>query len=278
MSGRPREPWSRALVPEVGRRWNVDFRDLCGITISDLTKDDACGLLAELIERYDGPCRVVLFAHTNTLTHALKDECFTGIINSADFLFGDGTGVRWAFSLSRSRIPKDNVNGTDLVPRLLGRTRNPGYRYFLLGGGEEMIRRSAAGARTLFPACEIVGYHHGYVAVAEDDSLVDRINAAEPHLLLVGMGSPLQEQWIARNRHRLRVPLVLSVGGLFSYWAGELKRAPAWFRRSGIEWVYVLGQQPWKWRRYLLDAPILLARICLGRRAGNAVREDGKRC
>ena len=81
------------------------------------------------------------------------------------------------------------------------------------------------------------------------------------------MGSPLQEQWLARNRHRLPARLAICVGGLFHYWAGDLQRAPRTMRELGLEWLWILAQQPFKWRVYSLDAACFsLAMMRLKRR------------
>ena len=98
--------------------------------------------------------------------------------------------------------------------------------------------------------------------------VIRQINQAQPDVLLVGMGNPLQERWIHRHRHQLDVPLCIGVGGLFHYWAGDLQRAPIWLRRWGAEWLGILLQQPHKARRYLLGNPLFLYRILRNRFGG----------
>jgi N-acetylglucosaminyldiphosphoundecaprenol N-acetyl-beta-D-mannosaminyltransferase len=93
--------------------------------------------------------------------------------------------------------------------------------------------------------------------------VIGRINRARADLLLVGMGNPRQERWIAANRGRLGVGLAMGVGGLFHYWSGDLERAPMWIRRRGLEWMYILKQHPHKCRRYLLGNPKFLARMLM---------------
>jgi hypothetical protein len=101
----------------------------------------------------------------------------------------------------------------------------------------------------------MAGCHHGFLwdqgpeASAE---VVRQINASGADMLLVGMGNPKQEQWIARHLHQLEVPLCMGTGGLFDYWVGDLVRAPAWVRAIGYEWLHLLIRQPHKARRYLL--------------------------
>lgn len=93
-----------------------------------------------------------------------------------------------------------------------------------------MLRRHARG---MYPGWELAGFHHGYLSQDAVAAAIERINAARAHLLLVGMGNPLQELWIDRYRDRLQVPVSIGVGGLFDHWGGNLKRAPRWVRRHG---------------------------------------------
>jgi len=86
------------------------------------------------------------------------------------------------------------------------------------------------------------------------------INRAAPDMLLVAMGNPLQERWLHAHLPALRVPVSVGVGGLFDHWAGNLRRAPVWVRRLGIEWVQILLHQPHKWRRYVLGNPKFIVR------------------
>jgi N-acetylglucosaminyldiphosphoundecaprenol N-acetyl-beta-D-mannosaminyltransferase len=187
------------------------------------------------------------------------------LLNRAYRVFGDGTGVRWAARLRGARM-NANLNGTDLVPRLFRETAGRGYRYFLLGATAETIARAAAAAQERFPGWTLAGFHHGFINKRRCREVIEQINEANPHVLLVGMGNPLQEQWIDRHLDSLRVPLCMGTGGLFDHWAGNLRRAPRWVRWLGYEWVQLLLQQPHKWRRYLLGNPRFLWRMMMERK------------
>src|SRR6185369_3033836 len=146
----------------------------------------------------------------------------------------------------------DNLVGTDLMPFFFVNTMDRRYRYFLLGARGDVVERAAEYLVRQFPGLCIVGYHHGHYDQDEHDGVLERINAARPEVLLVGMGNPIQECWIHDNRPRLtKVRLAVGVGGLFDHWGGVLKRAPRWVRRNGFEWAQLMLQQPHKWRRYL---------------------------
>jgi N-acetylglucosaminyldiphosphoundecaprenol N-acetyl-beta-D-mannosaminyltransferase len=229
-----------------------------GVEVTDLAFEDALGLMTEMIEGDE--TKTLFYVNAHTLNCASADPSYRDVLNAADLVFGDGTGVRWAAKLRGTRV-KANLNGTDLTPALLDATAGRGFRYYLLGGEEDTIERAAARCTERFAGWELAGYHHGYVLDGPVEPVLEHIARAKPHLLLVGMGNPLQERWIHEHRDRLDVPLVAGVGGLFDYWAGDLDRAPRWMRRAGIEWVHVLLRQPSKARRYLLGNPLYLYRV-----------------
>jgi N-acetylglucosaminyldiphosphoundecaprenol N-acetyl-beta-D-mannosaminyltransferase len=236
---------------------------LFGIDILDATSGEALALLQDALAGRRPPS-TCYFVNAHTLELASADTRYRSVLRSADLVFGDGTGVRWAVRLSHGLRLRDNVNGTDLVPALLSTSQPRRLRFFLLGAAPGAIERAAEAARSLFPDWELAGFHHGYLDAEASSRALDRIARAGPDLLLVGMGNPLQELWIDEHRKRLEVPLCIGVGGLFDYWAGDLDRAPAWMRRLGIEWLHLMWRQPRKVRRYLVGGPFFLARV-LGR-------------
>ncbi|MBN2294884.1 MAG: WecB/TagA/CpsF family glycosyltransferase [Pirellulales bacterium] len=231
------------------------------VEITDITRREAVDLIDEMIDQYNGNSRCVFFANAHTLNLTASDSRYRDVINSADYVLGDGTGVRWASKINGTPV-KDNVNGTDLLPEYF-QTAGKSCRYYLLGANIPTIRQAAAKAREKFPHAHQVGHHHGYVNGAEASAVViEEINAARPDILLVGMGNPLQEQWINAHRHELKVPVIIGVGGLFDFWAGSFSRAPRWLRKLGHEWIWRLAKQPAdKARRYLVGNPLFLYRV-----------------
>lgn len=235
---------------------------ILGVEVTDLTMSEAIALLERLMVEEGDRTHSVYFVNTHTLNTATDEPEYRGVLQRGDYVFGDGTGVRWATRFLHGERLQDNVNGTDLTPRLFADTAGKGYRYYLLGTREDSIPRAAEYARREFPGWEQVGYHHGYVQDPESTAeVIADINAKRPHLLLVGMGNPLQERWIDRNLAELKVPVCMAIGGLFDYWSGELDRAPAWVRSLGYEWLHLLARQPHKARRYLLGNPHFLLRL-----------------
>lgn len=239
----------------------ADNLEIFGVEVSDLIMEDAVEQLGRYMLDQSGRAHSAFFVNANTLNFAWSDPEYRRDLRTADCVFADGTGVRWAARALHAVRLRDNVNGTDLVPRLLRSFDGRGLRIFLLGATSDVVARAADTIRRAYSGWDVAGAHHGYIEVDASGALVEQINASRPHLLLVAMGNPKQETWIARNRPALRVPLSIGVGGLFTYWSGDLERAPLWMRRAGIEWVYLLGCQPRKAPRYLIGNPLFLARL-----------------
>lgn len=244
-----------------------EIHDVLGVPITDLSMNDALELCVRAMRAPDARTRSLFFVNAHTLNLACEDAAYRALLAASDWVFGDGTGVRWAVRFLHGARLLDNVNGTDLVPALLG--RDLGLRFYMLGAAPDAIERAAAHARRVFPGWQLVGHHHGYVPVDDCAAVVEKINASSPDLLLVGMGNPKQEHWIHAHRHELAVPLCLGIGGLFDYWAGDLERAPSWLRRFGFEWLHLLIAQPRKFRRYVLGNPLFLLRLARERWLGS---------
>jgi N-acetylglucosaminyldiphosphoundecaprenol N-acetyl-beta-D-mannosaminyltransferase len=237
-----------------------------GVQILNIRKRRGIALLEEVIRRRDGRAHSAFFINAHTLNLAARDPWYREVLNGGDFVFGDGTGVRWAARLRGARMC-DNLEGTDFTPLLLTTTANQGYSYFMLGADETTIAKAARYAQENFPGWRLAGYHHGYLKNPElNAAAIETINAARPDMLLVGMGNPLQERWIHAHLDRLNTSLCLGIGGLFDFWAGNVSRAPLWLRKIGHEWAWRLCQEPRaKARRYLLGNPLYLARIVADR-------------
>lgn len=191
----------------------------------------------------------VCFLNAHNFNRAQSNPNCAKIFETAIAVFPDGIALRAGARLHGIHI-HNNLPGTDLIPALMSVTKNSGRRCFLLGNTEKNVKRAGHEVEKMFPGWKVVGVAPGYFGESEEEALVDQINESEADLLLLGMGTPLQEHFIQRNRHRLRVPLLLCAGGLFSYWAGTLRRAPRWARVLNTEWVWIVCQQPHKFSRY----------------------------
>lgn len=242
------------LEESVERGITLRTISLLGVRVTDTTKREAMALMEAWVHAADGRARAAFIVNAHTLNLACEDAAYRAVLNAADVVFADGTGVRLAASLRGVQLA-DNLVGTDLLPLFFKTRLERGYRYFFLGGTPGTDARAAARVRNDFPGIQVVGHHHGFFSDGAAPAVISMINAAAPDMLLVAMGNPLQERWIHAHRPALRVPVCIGVGGLINHWAGDLQRAPQWVRELGMEWGQILLQQPHKWRRYLLGNP-----------------------
>lgn len=233
---------------------------LFGLQITNATFPEAAGILEGLLNRRDR-ARVVHFVNAHTLNLARQDASYHRSLGRAEHLFGDGIGVRWAVRALHGAGLRANLNGTDLVPYFMQGTADRNYRLFMLGTHDRVLETAATTVRRALQGWEVCGLYHGFFDGFDEWQVVERINQAQPHLLLVAMGNPKQELWIDRHLYHLDVPLSMGVGALFDYWAGKERRAPLWMRQSGLEWLYRMLFQQGKFRRYLFGNPEFLWRV-----------------
>lgn len=241
------------MAPGALRRYR-----LLGVELSDLAFSAALDLARAALD--DPTRRTLYFANAHTLDRAAGSPGDRQILNDADFVFGDGTGVRWAARLGGMRLSA-NLNGTDFVPALLAAADGDARSCFLLGAEPAVAAAAAAAIARDYPGWRVTGHHHGFLDETATERVIAAIADARPDLLLVGMGNPHQERWIAAHRAELPARLTIGVGALFAYMSGTYRRAPPTLRRLGLEWAFVVVMQRHKWRRYLFGAPSFLLRV-----------------
>lgn len=213
------------------------------------------------------------------------------VVKQCQLVNADGQAIVWASRLLGDPLP-ERVAGIDLMNELFAMAEERDYRVFILGGREEVLQRATAKLRERHPRLVVAGVHHGYFTDAESPAIVAGIRAARPHILFVAITTPRKERWLGKYGSSLGVPLVMGVGGAIDVVAGDTKRAPRLWQRTGMEWLYRLLQEPDRLaRRYLhtntlfalLLARALVRRAVLsamaanrpGRSAGNASEAPG---
>jgi exopolysaccharide biosynthesis WecB/TagA/CpsF family protein len=256
---------SQALKPEHQRPAPGDEVALLGVRFDHLTRGEAHAALVSAFGR--GEAWKVYIANAHTLNLAWGDPAFRQVLNEADLLLNDGSGIRLASRMAGKPFP-DNLVGTDLAPEVCEQATLRGVGVFLLGGAPGVPERAAVRLRQMFPALRISGLRHGHFSQSENRGVVEEINRSGAGVILVAMGNPLQEVWIHRNASSLHGDLCIGVGGYFDHLSGRLRRAPRWMRWAGIEWVHIMMSQPHKWRRYVIGNPLFLGRAIVSRFGG----------
>ncbi len=231
-----------------------------GISITNVTMDDAIETIFDAVER--GERRFICFLNAHCVNVGASDSEYKAIMNRDDVIvFGDGAGVRLAGKLSGQPI-RENVNGTDMFPLLCERAGERGKSLYLLGARPEIPEEAGRRMVERVPSLKIAGTRHGYFNASETDEVIEQINEAKADLLLVALGVPRQEKWIAAHRDRLNPTVVMGVGGLFDYYSGRIPRAPRILRVTSLEWVWRLAMEPGRmWKRYLVGNVVFVCRV-----------------
>lgn len=242
--------------------------ELLRVAVDNLRMKDALQRIDDWLAGDAGPPRHVAFVNAHYLNVAHVDEGYRAALAQADLVLADGIGVRLAAGFKGQQIV-ENVNGTDMLPRLCERLA--GRRLFLLGGVEGAAAGTAAWIAERFPDVVLVGARSGHFPTEQEQAVVQQVAHSRPDVLLVGMGVPRQELFLARHKHALGARVAIGVGGLLDFYSGRIPRAPVWLREAGLEWVFRLVQEPGRmWRRYLVGNGAFLWRALRQPAAGGA--------
>ncbi len=227
---------------------------ILGVPIDDLNSQEALVRLDEFVRQRR--FHQVATANVDFLIKATKDPELMSILRMCDLVVPDGmplvTASRWLGAPLRER-----VTGADMVPSIAALAAEKGYRIFMLGGRPEVAQAARKRMLDDHPDLQIVGCVSppvGHIVEMPNEALLEQIRAAAPDILLVAFGNPKQEKWVHMHRDRLDVPVCIGIGATFDFIAGEVRRAPNWMQRSGLEWVFRLAQEPKRlFKRYAID-------------------------
>ncbi|KRR14835.1 hypothetical protein CQ12_28625 [Bradyrhizobium jicamae] len=232
-------------------------RAILDVPIQTINRRGAFVYLERAID--NGSKGIVAFGNANLLNIAHAEPSVREALRRF-MVLNDGIGTDIASRvLYGARFP-DNLNGTDFIPYFLGRSVQ-GLRIFLLGAKPGIAAQAGAALKKKYPQHDVVGVEHGYGDL-QSPGLLARIRSCRPSLILVGLGNPAQELWLAKNFDQTGCTLGFGVGALFDFLAGNVSRAPHWVRAARLEWVYRLCLEPRRLAaRYLVGNPTFLASI-----------------
>ncbi len=240
---------------------------MAGVNVTPMTLPEI--IQAVTLHIAGGSACVIAHINLHGLYVHRSDEGFRELTGKS-FVFIDGMPIVWlARLLGHPLTGRYRVTYVDLIWPLLERAAAEDWRVFYLGGDPQVLARGLAKIKARFPKLQLSG-HDGFFDTAEKtlsylnagDDVVDEINRFAPHLLLVGMGMPKQENWVLRNRQRLTAPVVMTAGACIEYLAGAASTPPRWMGRCGLEWFYRLYRNPRRfWRRYLIEPWIVIGHL-----------------
>lgn len=201
---------------------------------------------------------------------AQNDDEFAEALAKGDYLIPDGASIVKACSWLKAKSqPRERIAGWDLFEFEMERLNSSQQEHptvMFMGSSEAVLQRVREQAAVKYPNLTVVTYSPPYkpVFTPEDDAaIISAINAANPDLLWIGMTAPKQEKWTYRNWQRLDIHChVGTIGAVFDFFAGTHQRAPLWWQRHSLEWLYRLVNEPRRmWRRYVIGNPLFLLNL-----------------
>lgn len=184
----------------------------------------------------DGRPHLVVTPNAEIVYAASRNGELAGILNRADLVVPDGAGVVLASRILGDPVP-EKVAGADLATRLLDVLQGEQGTVYLLGARPEVVAEATRRIRAEYPGLTVYG-RDGFFTLDQESAVIADIRQKRPQALLVGMGSPRQERWLAAHLAALDVPLCMGVGGTIDVWGGAAQRAPKWMIRANLEWLY----------------------------------------
>lgn len=236
--------------------------NILGVDVDAVTMAEAVDVVRRAMDTRAGV--MVATANAEMLMRATHDEELRHILNASALVVPDGAGTVWAARHLGHAMP-ERVAGYDLAQELLRCAPAEGRRVYFFGSAPGVAEKAKAKAEQLYPGIEIVGVRNGFFSPADNAAIIAEIRAARPDLLLVALGVPKQEKWIAAHLAELDVPVAIGVGGTLDVMAGVMKRAPLWMQKAKLEWLFRGLMQPKRAGR-LLALPKFVLKVHASRK------------
>jgi len=223
--------------------------------IDNLTMSEALSAIEDLIQQRKNA--YVVTPNVDHIVKLEKNEKLKASYSQADLILTDGMPLIWASKLYRTPL-KEKISGSDLFPELCNLAAQKHYSMYFLGAREGVAAKAAEKLKKKYPELEIVGCYAPPWGFENDPTELNKIEKqiqnVKPHILVLALGCPKQEIFAHQFRNRLNVPITLCIGASLDFAAENVKRAPLWMRKAGVEWVYRLYQEPVRmFKRYILE-------------------------
>lgn len=219
-----------------------------GLKIHPLSMESSISLIEESIKK--GQLLQHIVVNAAKVVYAQKDISLRRAINNSDLVNIDGMAVVWALRLLGYRV-QSRVTGIDLFCQLLKLSSVKGYRVYLLGAEDWVIKKLSRDLSRQYKNLNLVGFRNGYFSLDEVEDIINEIKSKKPDMLFLGVPSPQKELFMDKYKKELGIPFIMGVGGSFDIFAGKTRRAPDWVQGIGMEWFYRIMQEPRRmWKRY----------------------------
>jgi N-acetylglucosaminyldiphosphoundecaprenol N-acetyl-beta-D-mannosaminyltransferase len=233
--------------------------NILGLNIINASYEDIVNTIFEKLQKKEK----LSFHNVNAsiLLKYINDKEFKNSLDSFTRLYSDGTGMYFAsrFCYGKNGL-KQRITGTDLYSYILNYANSNKLKCFFFGGSEESANLLPGVLRSKYPGISVAGIIPRTTEMKTE--VADEIKNSKPDILFVGLGTPYQEKWIAEYSDIISVPIQIAVGSGLEFISGSKKRAPAFFLKFGLEWLYRIYLEPGRlWKRYIFGIPIFIFKI-----------------
>jgi N-acetylglucosaminyldiphosphoundecaprenol N-acetyl-beta-D-mannosaminyltransferase len=240
--------------------------NILGINMDCLSYEDMHRIFNNWLPAKESRSHSVALINVNCCVSALFDKQLLRLYNSADMVGIDSMPfLKWARLFYDKN--SDHLDGPGLMLEVSSKAKDHGYTFFLYGGIQGAPDKIETYLSRRFQGINVVGkYSPPFrpLTEVEDKEVCDMINRARPDFLWVGLGSPKQDVWISEHREKIRGTIIVASGAAFDFFSGRIKRAPAWIREAGFEWLYRLTKDFRRlWVRYLVYNIIFIVMFAL---------------
>lgn len=234
--------------------------NILGVGVDCIRADEALNRIAAFVSegRERGTSHQIVTANAEIIYRASQDTEMRTIINQAQMVTADGSGVVWASKQLGEPLP-ERVTGIDLVNSICAASAEYGWKLYILGSAPGVADTAAQNICAKYPGCNIIGTHHGYFDAAQEENILTELRELKPDILFVALGAPKQEYWIAEHIAQLGIPVGMGIGGSMDVLSGNVKRAPQWMQKLSLEWLYRFLIQPTRFKRLLALPKFMLA-------------------
>ena len=269
--------------------------NLLGVEVDALTMNQAVDQIAKIAENPKRPAVYVVKPYVEFIDAAFKQPATAKLLNEAELCLADGTALAWGThylyagrhnlvrlfgTLTKIVLFPDGIlqplpeifRGVDFSQKLIARCTRDGLKVFLIGSPKRSsISETAKFLKQTHPKLKIVGHFTGELNPELELELIQTLKTATPDVILVGMGFPRQERLMSQLRGELKHGVLVGEGGTFDYleFGGRIRRAPNWIRSIGLEWLWRLGREPFRFWRQLAIPRFIYYVYLAGRRSSS---------
>ncbi len=233
--------------------------NILGVPVDRVNYEEALCIFDNLM---DSPgCSLIVTPNSEIVVNASKDKELMKIISAAELVIPDGIGLVYASRILGKPL-KERVTGIDFLGHILEHLEKSGKSVFFFGSKPGVAEAAIGNIVKKHPALRIAGHQHGYFNADEEERIVEAINGSGADFLCIALGSPKQEKFVYKYKDCLMARAAIGVGGSLDVWAGTVRRAPEFYRKNGLEWLFRFMQQPSRYKR-MAALPLFMIKVVM---------------